>query len=237
MDAGRRDTGELPGRGKRYLARLPAGARRATRDFADWPVSRGDTKRQWVTFLMLLDVADGLRPVAGRVQESGLGWSWDSLVRGGDAKGALGLDWCREAALVSFRHPYTVYRRRGKAWRLPGQIKHAELSEAAKEAFHELAFRHLEAHHAKCLTFAVGRFERRQRDWDQRNTPHAARDIPALQTLDCGWYARGTRVPQSERVLGIPHEAGSATAILGTRFRHRGWARRRQRGTCRSGLR
>ena len=140
-------------------------------DFADWPVSRGGTKRQWVTFLMLLDVADGLRPVAGRVQESGQGWSWNNLVLGGDAKGALDLDWCREAALVSFRHPYTVYRRCGKAWRLPGQIKHAELSEAAKEAFHELAFRHLEAHHTKYLTFAVGRFERQQRDWDQRTLP------------------------------------------------------------------
>ena len=140
-------------------------------DFADWTARRGGTKRQWVTFLMLLDVADGLRPVAGRVQESGLGWSWDSLVRGGDAKEALDQDWCRKASLVSFRHPYTVYRRRGKAWRLPGQIEHGELPEAAKEAFHELAFRHLEAHNAKYLTFAVGRFERAQRDWNRRTLP------------------------------------------------------------------
>ena len=51
-------------------------------------------------------------------------------------------------SLVSFRHPYTVYRRRGEAWRLPGQIEHGELPEATKEAFHELAFRHLEAYSA-----------------------------------------------------------------------------------------
>ena len=76
-------------------------------DFADWPASHGGTKRQWVTFLMLLGVTDGLSPVAGRVQESGEGWSWKYLVDSGEAKEALDRDWCRQASLVSFRRDIT----------------------------------------------------------------------------------------------------------------------------------
>ena len=157
-------------------------------DFVDWPAAPGGTKRQWVTFLMLLDVADGLRPVAGRLQESGLGWSWNSLVRDGDAQEALDREWCAEASRVSFRHPYTSYRRRGKAWRLPGQIEHGELPETAKETFHELAFRHLEAHNARYLTFDVGRFDRPQRDWNRQTLP-----TPLATFLRSkAWIAAGT---------------------------------------------
>ena len=140
-------------------------------DFADWPAGPGGTKRQWVDFLTQLGVADGLKPVAGRLQESGGGWTWDSLVRNGDAKSGLDHDWCREASRVSFRHPNTEYRRKGEAWRLPGQIEHGELPDTAKQAFHELAFRHLEAHTAEYLTFYVGRFGRPGRDWNRQTLP------------------------------------------------------------------
>ena len=141
-------------------------------DFADWPAGPGGPKRQWVDFLTLLGVMDGMRPVAGRLQESGGGSSWEYLAGRVDAKEALDRDWCREASLASsFRHPYTEYRRRGEAWRLPGQIEHEELPETAKEAFHELAFRHLEVHNAEYLTFEVGRFERAERDWNRQTLP------------------------------------------------------------------
>ena len=139
-------------------------------DFAKWPAS-GGTKPQWVAFLRLLGVADGLRPVAGRVRESDQGWRWKYLADSGNAKEGLDRDWCKEASLVCFRHPYTVYGRHGGVWRLPGQIEHRELSEAAKEAFHELVFRHLEAYNAKYLTFTVGRFERAQHQWDEQTLP------------------------------------------------------------------
>ena len=158
-------------------------------DFADWPAGPGGSKRRWVDFLTLLGVADGMRPVAGRLQESGGGWSWKYLVDNGDAKEALDRDWCGEASLASsFRHPNTVYRRRGEAWRLPGQIEHGELPEAAKEAFQELAFRRLEAHNAKYLTFDIGRFERTQRDWNRQTLP-----TPLATFLRSrAWIAAGT---------------------------------------------
>ena len=140
-------------------------------DFADWPPVPGGTKRQWVEFLKLLGVVDGLQPVAAAMQERGEGWSWNNLVRNGDSKQGLDGDWCREASRSTFGYPNTIYRKRGEAWRLPGQIEHAELSEVGKELFHELAFRHLEACGDKYITFDVGRFDRSSRYWELKTLP------------------------------------------------------------------
>ena len=140
--------------------------------FDDWPVSVSVPKRQWVLFLALLGVADGLRPVTAHVQPSGEGWSWNELLRTGRAEEGLDGDWCAEASTVrSFRHPYTQYHRQGEAWRLPGQMEHEELSKTAKETFHELVFQSLKAHHDKFLTFKIGRFERPQHQQDHRVLP------------------------------------------------------------------
>ena len=106
----------------------------------------------------------------------------------GDAEQALDQDWCREASAVSFPNPYTEYRRRGEAWRLPGQIEHGELSETTREAYHELAFRHLDANNAKYLTFTVGRFERAQHYWNTQTLP-----TPLATFLRSkAWIAAGT---------------------------------------------
>ena len=138
----------------------------------DWPVSVSDAKRQWIRFLTLLGVADGLRPVTARIQHSGYGWSWKELLRTGRAEEGLDGDWCAEASLIGhFKHPYTEYHRKGEAWRLPGQMEHEGLSETAKEAFHDLAFQSLKAHRDEFLTFEVGRFERLQHHWDQHILP------------------------------------------------------------------
>ena len=140
-------------------------------EFGAWPEIQGGTRRQWIDFLTLLGVADGLRPVAGRLQERGQGWTWDQLRRNGDARAALDRDWCSAAAQVSFRHPYTMYSRKGEAWRLPGQIEYEELSDAARQAFHELAFRYLADRRAEHLTFDVARFERGPHYRDQQTLP------------------------------------------------------------------
>ena len=156
--------------------------------FDEWPLSPVGTRRQWIDFLKLLSVADGLRPVAGRLQASGPGSSWNHIVRTGDAKEALDHDWCGEALGSFFRHPNTEYRRKGAAWRLPGQMEHEELPETAKETFQELAFRHLETHNIRYLTFEVGRFGRPERDWDRQTLP-----TPLATFLrSTAWIAVGT---------------------------------------------
>ena len=140
-------------------------------NFNSLQVSTGDTKRQWVEFLALIGVEDGLRPVAARVQNNGEGWSWNDLLHAGKAEEGLDGNWCAETSSTSFRYPYTEYSREGEAWRLPGQIEHETLSDIAKETFSELAFRHLETHEDEFLTLKVGRFNRGERYWDDRILP------------------------------------------------------------------
>lgn len=140
-------------------------------DFSDWPSIPSASKRQWVEFLKILGVADGLRPVAAAVLREGQGWNWDDLVRNGDSKQGLDDAWCREASHSTFMFPRTVYQREGEAWRLPGQIEHLELSEIGKELFHKLTFRHLETCGAQYLSFRVGRFDRRPDNWDEQTLP------------------------------------------------------------------
>ncbi len=172
-------------------------------DFSDWPMVPGGSKRRWVEFLALLGVSDGLRPVPGKMLARGEGWRWGQFVRKGVAEEALDEDWCKEASLTSFRHPYTVYQRKGEAWRFPGQMEHEELPEGAKEMFHELAFRHLEAQGAEFLTFDVGRFERTQPYWDKRNVP-----TPLATFLRSrAWVAVGAR---EEPAFRSPHECWAA---------------------------
>ena len=158
--------------------------------FDDWPVSVSDAKHRWVSFLTLLGVADGLRPVPARVQQSDRGESWNWLLRTGKAAEGLDQDWCAEASLGLLKHPYTAYSRQGEAWRLPGQIEHEKLPEVAKQAFHELVFQNLaKENSSKFLTFKVGRFKRRQRDWDDRILP-----TPLATFLRSkAWIAANTR--------------------------------------------
>ena len=157
--------------------------------FADWPLVPGSTRHQWVDFLKLAGVVDGLNPIAGSLQKRGEGWSWNHLLQSGDAKEALDRDWCKEASRLSCGYPYTLYRRESEAWRLPGQIEHTELPDTAKEVFHELVFRHLEACNAQYLTFEIGRFERVRRSWDQQTLP-----TPLATFLRSkAWIATSTR--------------------------------------------
>jgi hypothetical protein len=60
---------------------------------------------------------------------------------------------------------------RGHAWRLQGQIEHAHLSDATKEALSSLIFEHLKVRGKAFFQFKVGRFERAERAWDARTLP------------------------------------------------------------------
>lgn len=140
-------------------------------DFKDWPNVSGGSKKQWSEFLMLLGVIDGLRPVAATLQNENEGRGWNFLLSNGQPKQGLDDDWCREVMYSEFNHPYTLYKRKGEAWRLPGQIEHSEFSGNVKEFFNELAFKHLEAYGDRFLKFEVGRFERDERNWDKKSLP------------------------------------------------------------------
>lgn len=138
----------------------------------DWPVAVQDSKGHWTRFLELIGVADGLRPIPARLDRKGTPVDlWNSILRRGKAADGFDHNWCAEVAHISFNHPYTEYRVRGEAWRLPGQLEHDALSESARETFCTLAFDHLKIHGTSFFHFEVGRFERYERDYDKRVFP------------------------------------------------------------------
>ncbi len=138
----------------------------------DWPVSVQDAKRHWTRFLELIGVIEGLKPVTARLARKGAPSNlWDYVLRSGKDAEGLDKDWCAEVAHVSFNHPYTDYRMKGEAWRLPGQIEHDALAEGTRELLCTLIFEHLKAHGTDYFQFEVGRFERSERDWDRQKLP------------------------------------------------------------------
>ena len=139
----------------------------------DWPGSAQDAKRQWIRFLDVIGVSDGLGPTEGQLTRRGSpAYLWDSLLRYGKASEGLDEDWCAEVGRVSFNHPYTDYELRGQLWRLPGQVELDQLPESARENLCTLIFEHLKAHGRACFWVKVGRFDRNyEREWDVRTLP------------------------------------------------------------------
>ena len=138
----------------------------------DWPSLALDSRRQWVRFLEVIGVADGIRPVAGRIARGGqASYRWMSLLRDGKKTEGFEDDWCSEVASVSFYHPYTDYQMKGEPWRFPGQSEYDQIPESARDALSTLIFEHLKAHRGEFFRFELGRFDRYQRDWDSKKLP------------------------------------------------------------------
>jgi Domain of unknown function (DUF3883) len=136
-----------------------------------WPSLALDSRRQWVRFLEIIGVADGIRPIAGRIARGGQASDrWIGLIRDGKKTEGFDEDWCAEAR-VSFDHPYTNYQMKGEAWRFPGQIEYDQIPESARDALSTLIFEHLKAHWDAFFRFELGRFDRYHRDWDTKRLP------------------------------------------------------------------
>lgn len=138
--------------------------------FDEWEVRNDAGARKWVTFLEIVDVADGLKPIAPRIRRRGSpSGHWDNLLRRGDLKNGLGEAWTRHVGATTFYHPYTDdYALEGELWRMPGQNEYDEMPEHLREAFYELLVQHLSSFGRKFLSARIGRFDRAQRDWDER---------------------------------------------------------------------
>ncbi|MDD9718668.1 DUF3883 domain-containing protein [Dinoroseobacter sp. PD6] len=136
----------------------------------EWETRIDAGARKWVTFLEVIEVADGLKPIAAKVRRRGSpSGYWDNLLRRGDLKNGLGEPWTRHAGTTTFRHPNTDdYALKGEFWRMPGQNEYDELPEHLREAFYELLVQHLSFYGRKFLSARIGRYDRAQREWDER---------------------------------------------------------------------
>lgn len=133
--------------------------------FADWPRAALDDRRDdWLRFLELIGVREGLQPVAGVIKRSGTPTGfWNNLLLLGDS--SLGLDeaWTLIARTKSLSYPYTEYRLEGEVWRLPGQLEHASLPPSAKECLSELVVAYASERGAAGFTFVVAHWRGSQR--------------------------------------------------------------------------
>lgn len=113
--------------------------------FLCWPRARPDDRREdWIRFLQILKVSDGLQPVTANLRRTGTPTSyWNWFLQVGDPK--LGFDaiWIKYAPKHELQYPQTEYRLHGEAWRVPGQLEHDELPDSAKEALSNLLVAYL----------------------------------------------------------------------------------------------
>lgn len=114
-------------------------------DYSDWPVtSTQDRKADWMRFLEILRVRDGLHPIAGKMRRSGTPSNyWHSLFLNGNPQLGLGPSWTSVARTMRLTYPQTEYSLQGECWRFPGQLEHEGLSPSAREAFSELIVAYL----------------------------------------------------------------------------------------------
>ncbi len=138
----------------------------------NWPQRGADTKRDWTRFLEIIGVTNGLQPVAAQIGEGGVpSWFWNPLIQKGNLGEGFDANWCEEAKSVSFNFPNTHYTLKGKAWRFPGQIEFSNLPNSARRTLSQLVFDHIKRQGSRLFEFAVGRYERNERDWNEQVLP------------------------------------------------------------------
>jgi len=125
--------------------------------FADWPRAASDDRRDdWLRFLGLLGVCNGLQPIAGTLRKTGTPSNkWNSFLFSGVAKLGLDANWTAYARTQSFSYPQTEYHLRQEVWRLPGQLEHAALPTPAREAFSDLVVAYLREHGDAHFVFSI----------------------------------------------------------------------------------
>lgn len=125
--------------------------------FSNWPRARADDRREdWTRFLQILNVPDGLEPVAANLRRAGTPngyWNW--FLRTGDPKLGFDATWTRYASQHDLHYPQTEYRMHDEAWRVPGQLEHDHLPDSAREALSNLLVAYLRAHGQRHFEFDV----------------------------------------------------------------------------------
>lgn len=125
--------------------------------FSSWPRARADDRREdWIQFLRILGVGDGLEPVPATMRRAGTpNGYWNSLLRYGDSKHGFDATWTKIASQHDLRYPQTQYDMHGDAWRMPGQLEHEQLPESAKELLSNLLVTYLKTHGDAHFQFSV----------------------------------------------------------------------------------
>jgi hypothetical protein len=125
--------------------------------FADWPKAASDDRREdWLRFLGVLGVRDGLQPIAGTHRKIGTpSNTWNTFLFSGAPKLGLDANWTAHSRTLGFSYPQTDYHLRQEIWRLPGQLEHASLPASAREALSDLIIAYLREHGEAHFVFSI----------------------------------------------------------------------------------
>jgi len=190
---------------------------------AGWTPKTDAARREWVRFLSIAGVNDGLTPVAAAdLPESGWpNWTWHNLLRTEVAAAGRDGRWVALARSVVLRNPNTDYQRRGELWMFPGQPESGQFAPETRARMAELVLSHLAHGGADRLTFSLGRYDRWPREWNEVQIPtpagafvRCAEWLPLAQDPDR--FARPSAVwstsdgRQRPRFVSSPHERLSA---------------------------
>ncbi|WPB86385.1 ATP-binding protein [Sediminicoccus rosea] len=126
-------------------------------NYGEWPRSATDDRREdWLRFLTILGVRDGLQPIAGVTRRKGTpSGYWNRLFQLGQQDIGLDVHWTNEARAKNLSYPMTDYLLGGEIWRVPGQVEHQALPGSAKEALSDLLVAYLRDSGDAHFTFRV----------------------------------------------------------------------------------
>uniref|UniRef100_UPI0040478728 sacsin N-terminal ATP-binding-like domain-containing protein n=1 Tax=Yoonia sp. TaxID=2212373 RepID=UPI0040478728 len=126
-------------------------------DYQNWPsASADDKKSDWLRFLDVIGVQDGLHPIAATIRRGGTPNNyWHGLFASGAPALGLGPAWVTGLVGVRLTYPQTDYRLVGECWRIPGQLEHSELPQTARETLSELIVAYLKERGDEHFSFNV----------------------------------------------------------------------------------
>ena len=136
---------------------------------SEWPkTSPRDKKSEWIEFLKIIGVQDGLQPIAGKIRRRGTPTGyWNSLFTNGSRELGLVEAWTEIANQIQFNYPQTEYQLKGECWRFPGQLEHDQLPESAKKRLFGLIVAYLEDRDDEHFEFRI----RHWRNWETVSLP------------------------------------------------------------------
>lgn len=185
--------------------------------FAAWPRAGSDDRREdWLRFLGVLGVRDGLQPITGTVRRVGTPSNhWNSFLFSGQPTQGLGADWTAHGRKETLSYPQTEYHLKGEVWRFPGQMEHATLPLPAREALSDLIVGYLREQGDAHFTFSIEHW----RGFQKIELP-----TPVRVFLQEGQWPASLR--RDETTFEMPRESWSTTVArqIPPRFVPRFWA-------------
>lgn len=166
-------------------------------DSPTWAPRDEDKRKDWISFLRLLGVRDGLPllPDSSAPNDGSPANLWNFFRLNVSAKAGRSQQWTEMAYAIDLPNPYTDYQRRGELWRFPGQVEHEDLPIEVRHRLCELILALLAQPDGAWRHWKLGRYDRGLANANERHLP-----TPAAAFLKTAkWLPLDSEDPQFDR--------------------------------------